>query len=52
MWKTLLIQSHVEIDLMEVYRPQNLNVDLLAYSPLAEGALTGKYTNPAYIAKV
>ena len=35
---------------MEVYRPQNLNVDLLAYSPFAGGALTGKYTDPDYIA--
>jgi aryl-alcohol dehydrogenase-like predicted oxidoreductase len=30
--------------------PQNSNVGLLAYSPLAGGALTGKYTNPDYIA--
>jgi len=35
---------------MEVYRPRNLNDDLLAYSPLAGEALTGKYTDPDCIA--
>jgi hypothetical protein len=31
---------------MEVCVPQNYNVGLLAYSPLAGGSLTGKYLNP------
>ena len=35
---------------MEVYRSQNLNVDLLAYSPSAGKALTSKYTDPDCIA--
>jgi len=47
---SLLVRCHFEVDLMEVCMPQNSNVGLLAYSPLAGGALTGKYTNPDYIA--
>ena len=35
---------------MKVYRPQNLNVDLLAYSLLAGEVLSGKYTDPDCIA--
>jgi aryl-alcohol dehydrogenase-like predicted oxidoreductase len=31
------------VDLVEVCHPQNHNIGLLAYSPLAGGALTGKY---------
>lgn len=34
------------VDLVEVCLPQNYNVGLLAYSPLAGGSLTGKYLNP------
>lgn len=34
------------VDLIEVCVPQNYNVGLLAYSPLAGGSLTGKYLNP------
>ena len=36
----------VAVDLVEVCLPQNCNVGLLAYSPLAGGSLTGKYLNP------
>jgi aryl-alcohol dehydrogenase-like predicted oxidoreductase len=31
------------VDLVEVCHPNNCNVGLLAYSPLAGGVLTGKY---------
>lgn len=40
---SLLVRTHFEIDLVEVCHPQNHNIGLLAYSPLAGGALTGKY---------
>ncbi|GLJ53894.1 hypothetical protein SUGI_1151270 [Cryptomeria japonica] len=43
---SLLVRCHFEVDLAEVCIPQHCNVGLLAYSPLAGGALTGKYTNP------
>lgn len=35
----------VAVDLVEVCLPQNCNVGLLAYSPLAGGSLSGKYLN-------
>lgn len=47
---SLLVRCHFEVDLVEVCMPQHCNVGLLAYSPLAGGALTGKYTNPDYVA--
>lgn len=31
------------VDLVEVCHPNNYNIGLLAYSPLAGGALSGKY---------
>jgi len=34
------------VDLVEVCLPQNCNVGLLAYSPLAAGTLSGKYLDP------
>lgn len=34
---------HCAVDLTEVCHPNNCNVGLLAYSPLAGGALSGKY---------
>ncbi|XP_061992269.1 uncharacterized protein LOC133710261 [Rosa rugosa] len=40
---SLLVRTHFEIDLVEVCLPQHHNIGLLAYSPLAGGALTGKY---------
>ncbi|KAH9315305.1 hypothetical protein KI387_023932, partial [Taxus chinensis] len=43
---SLLVRCHFEVDLNEVCIPQHCNVGLLAYSPLAGGALTGKYTYP------
>ena len=33
----------IAVDLVEVCHPKNYNIGLLAYSPLAGGALTGKY---------
>jgi len=33
----------ITADLVEVCHPNNCNVGLLAYSPLAGGVLTGKY---------
>lgn len=47
---SLLVRCHFEVDLVEVCMPQHCNVGLLAYSPLAGGALTGKYTNPDFVA--
>uniref|UniRef100_A0A0E0NY70 NADP-dependent oxidoreductase domain-containing protein n=1 Tax=Oryza rufipogon TaxID=4529 RepID=A0A0E0NY70_ORYRU len=45
---SLIVRCHFEVDLVEVCHPNNCNVGLLAYSPLAGGVLTGKYidTNP------
>ncbi|KAI5649572.1 hypothetical protein M9H77_35577 [Catharanthus roseus] len=40
---SLLVRCKFEIDLVEVCHPNNCNVGLLAYSPLAGGSLTGKY---------
>ncbi|PRQ36590.1 putative NADP-dependent oxidoreductase domain-containing protein [Rosa chinensis] len=40
---SLLVRTHFEIDLVEVCLPQHHNIGFLAYSPLAGGALTGKY---------
>ncbi|KAG0581495.1 hypothetical protein KC19_4G256800 [Ceratodon purpureus] len=40
---SLLVRTQFEVDLVEVCLPQNCNVGLLAYSPLAGGSLTGKY---------
>eukprot|EP00982_Pelagococcus_subviridis_P012947 31203-Pelagococcus_subviridis.AAC.4 len=40
---SLLTRGAFETDLAEVCSPSNANVGLLAYSPLAGGALTGKY---------
>lgn len=42
---SLLVRGGFETDLAEVCSPGNANVGLLAYSPLAGGALTGKYLN-------
>ncbi|CAM0875883.1 unnamed protein product [Alopecurus aequalis] len=40
---SLLVRCSFEVDLVEVCHPNNCNVGLLAYSPLASGVLTGKY---------
>lgn len=40
---SLLVRCKFEIDLVEVCHPNNCNISLLSYSPLAGGALTGKY---------
>lgn len=40
---SLIARSLFETDLAEVCAPRQCNVSLLAYSPLAGGALTGKY---------
>lgn len=40
---SLLVRTQFEVDLVEVCVPQNCNVGLLVYSPLAGGSLTGKY---------
>lgn len=40
---SLLVRCKFEIDLVEVCHPNNCNIGLLAYSPLAGGALSGKY---------
>ena len=37
------VRSAFETDLAEVCAPRQCNVGLLAYSPLAGGALSGKY---------
>ncbi|KAJ3670940.1 hypothetical protein LUZ60_008366 [Juncus effusus] len=42
---SLLVRCKFEVDLVEVCHPNNCNVGLLAYSPLAGGVLTGKYMN-------
>ena len=43
---SLLVRNEFETGLLEACSPANANVGLLAYSPLAGGALTGKYLNP------
>eukprot|EP00897_Mesotaenium_endlicherianum_P008321 jgi/Mesen1/7517/ME000039S06733 len=40
---SLLVRNPFEVNLAEVCAPRNANVGLLAYSPLAGGALSGKY---------
>ncbi|TVU46155.1 hypothetical protein EJB05_05673, partial [Eragrostis curvula] len=40
---SLITRCRFEVDLVEVCHPNNCNVGLLAYSPLAGGVLTGKY---------
>ncbi|KAJ0803128.1 putative aldo-keto reductase, NADP-dependent oxidoreductase domain-containing protein [Helianthus annuus] len=40
---SLLVRCQFETDLVEVCHPKNCNVGLLCYSPLAGGALSGKY---------
>lgn len=40
---SLLVRGGIETDLAEVCAPRQCNVGLLAYSPLAGGALSGKY---------
>ncbi|KQK14204.1 uncharacterized protein LOC100830287 [Brachypodium distachyon] len=40
---SLLVRCRFEVDLVEVCHPNNCNVGLLAYSPLAGGVLSGKY---------
>ncbi|MED6148894.1 hypothetical protein PIB30_057338 [Stylosanthes scabra] len=40
---SLLVRLRFEIDLVEVCHPNNCNIGLLSYSPLAGGSLTGKY---------
>ncbi|KAL2463580.1 NAD(P)-linked oxidoreductase superfamily protein [Forsythia ovata] len=40
---SLLVRCKFEIDLVEVCHPNDCNIGLLAYSPLAGGSLTGKY---------
>ncbi|XP_058094554.1 uncharacterized protein LOC131240384 [Magnolia sinica] len=40
---SLLVRCKFEVDLVEVCHPNNCNVGLLSYSPLAGGCLTGKY---------
>lgn len=42
---SLLVRCKFEVDLVEVCHPNNCNIGLLAYSPLAGGALSGKYLN-------
>ncbi|CAK0734225.1 hypothetical protein CVIRNUC_000401 [Coccomyxa viridis] len=44
---SLLVRTGFETDLAEVCAPRQANVGLLAYSPLAGGALSGKYTDKA-----
>ena len=43
---SLITRSDYEAGLVEVCSPRNENVGLLAYSPLAGGILTGKYSDP------
>ncbi|KAI3756705.1 hypothetical protein L1987_56527 [Smallanthus sonchifolius] len=43
---SLLVRCKFEADLVEVCHPKNCNVGLLCYSPLAGGALSGKYLDP------
>ncbi|CAM0875884.1 unnamed protein product [Alopecurus aequalis] len=40
---SLIVRCRFEVDLVEVCHPNNYNVGLLAYSPLAGGVLSGKY---------
>lgn len=45
----LLVRSDFENGMMEACSTVNGNVGLLAYSPLAGGALTGKYLDPKHV---
>ncbi|PWA77849.1 NAD(P)-linked oxidoreductase superfamily protein [Artemisia annua] len=40
---SLLVRCKFEVDLVEVCHPNNGNIGLLCYSPLAGGSLSGKY---------
>lgn len=40
---SLLVRCPFEVDLVEVCHPNNCNIGLLSYSPLAGGTLSGKY---------
>nr|XP_043628781.1 protein tas-like [Erigeron canadensis] len=40
---SLLVRCNFEVDLVEVCHPNNGNIGLLCYSPLAAGSLSGKY---------
>ncbi|KAH7332222.1 hypothetical protein KP509_20G076400 [Ceratopteris richardii] len=42
---SLLVRCPFEVNLVEICDPQNCNIGLLAYSPLAGGVLSGKYLN-------
>ncbi|KAF3335873.1 aldo-keto reductase-like isoform X1 [Carex littledalei] len=48
---SLLVRCKFEVDLVEVCHPNNCNIGLLAYSPLAGGVLTGKYLNNSQAAQ-
>ena len=45
----LLVRNDFEIGMLETCAPANSDIGLLAYSPLAGGALTGKYSNPEQV---
>lgn len=45
----LLVRNEFETGMLEACSPVHGNVGLLAYSPLAGGALTGKYLNPKMV---
>ncbi|KMZ69794.1 Oxidoreductase Tas aldo/keto reductase family protein [Zostera marina] len=43
---SLIARCRFEVDLAEICHPNNNNIGLLAYSPLAGGSLSGKYLGP------
>lgn len=43
MYLIIELQLIFAVDLVEVCHPNNCNIGLLAYSPLAGGTLSGKY---------
>lgn len=45
----LLVRSDFENGMMEACSPVNGNVSMVAYSPLAGGALSGKYLDPKHV---
>jgi aryl-alcohol dehydrogenase-like predicted oxidoreductase len=45
----LLVRNDFESGMLEACSPVNNNMGLLAYSPLAGGALTGKYLDPKLV---
>jgi aryl-alcohol dehydrogenase-like predicted oxidoreductase len=47
----LLVRNEFETGMLEACSPLNANVGLLAYSPLAGGALTGKYLDPKKVSQ-